>query len=573
MADEIIPTVEAASELVTVIVDETSPPENDAEVGAAVAAVDVEVKGNNNNRGKNKRDKKEQVPIEELYDLTKPIKRLERPSKESHEAEIDAIDSAIDALRSDRRALQTKIDAALGGGNNKHKNSPLGRERDALNKFKNRKGLMIEQKRQIRTRLEIVKANADRLIGQAKNARSGMKFTNVADIEGEIKRLQRRQETVSMSLADEKKLIKEIETLQASRRTAEELRSKQGDLDSIKEDRKSISSDLTAKDKEIDGIQKQIDAQAKVVKDLTEKQSTQRGAVDELIKQREDLKNQLDEKFREKNELRSAFRENTNEWYQNQRAVKAQRQLQYDEEKKRHEEEQAEWKKKKEEEEMAKIPFEEEMHLCDYLADYLTKAYLMSAQDEADKKAKAAEEKAKADVIAVKDDPFAGFKAMSKRDDQEVIYFGKGKKGSVKGGGEKKGKPKPKKASKPVAFSLNLDLFDQFGMLSLNPPTSLDAVSTAVDELKAKKQWYSEQPRGSVPTARDIRKANEVAANKASNSNGKSEKGGNRSGKSKGKFDISGDEFVPLGLGSSASGGANSNWGQKSDDGDAIEDA
>lgn len=222
---------------------------------------------------------------------------------------------------------------------------------------------------------------------------------------------------------------------------------------------------------------------------------------------------------------------------------------------------------------MAKIPYEEEMHLCDYLADYLTKAYLTSAQEEADKKAKAAEEKAKADVIAVKDDPFAGFKAMSKRDDQEVIYFGKGKKGSSKSGGEKKGKPKPKKASKPVAFSLNLDLFDQFGMLSLNPPTSLDAVSTAVDELKAKKQWYSEQPRGSVRTARDIRKANEVAANKASNSNGKSEKGSNRGGKSKGKFDISGDEFVPLGLGSSASGGANSNWGQKSDDGDAMDDA
>jgi hypothetical protein len=52
---------------------------------------------------------------------------------------------------------------------------------------------MIEQKRQIRTRLEIVKSNADRLIGQAKNARSGMKFTNLADIEKELQRLQRQQ--------------------------------------------------------------------------------------------------------------------------------------------------------------------------------------------------------------------------------------------------------------------------------------------------------------------------------------------------------------------------------------------
>lgn len=222
------------------------------------------------------------MPIEELYDLSKPIKRIERPSKEKHEAEISDIDSVIDALRSDRRALQNKIDAALGSNKGSKATTPLGRERETLNKLKNRKGLMIEQKRQIRTRLEIVRADADRLIGQAKNARSGMKFTNPADIDAEIARLQRRQETVSMSLADEKKLIKELDTLKGSKRMAEELRSKQGDLDGIKSDRKSISADLTAKDKEIDAIQKEIDVQGKVVKELSEKQSTQRGAVDEL---------------------------------------------------------------------------------------------------------------------------------------------------------------------------------------------------------------------------------------------------------------------------------------------------
>ena len=466
--------------------------------------------------------------------------QIERPSKEEHDAAIAAIDSAIDTLRADRRGLQSKIDSALGS--NKNKNSPLGRERDALNKLKNRKGLMIEQKRQIRTRLEIIKTNADRIIGQTKNARSGMKFTTVPDIEKEISRLQRKQETSSMSLADEKKLIKEIEALQASKRTAEELQSKQGDLNSIKQDRKTIQADLTAKDKEIDSIQKEIDAQSKVVKELTDKQSSQRGAVDDLIKQREDLKTQIDEKFKEKTELKAEFREKTNEWYQAGRAIKAQKQLQYEEEKKKREEEHQEWLKKKEAEELAKTPYEEEMALCDYLADYLTKTYLVDAAEEAERKAKAAEEKAKADVVAVKDDPFAGFTAMSKKKEDDIEYSGKGK-------GGKKGKSSKTKANKPAKpiFSINLDLFDQFGMLSLSPPTSLDAVSASVEELKAKKKWYSEQPRGSVPTARDIRKKKEEAAAK---SNGKS-KGGSR--KNKGNFDISnGDEFVPLGASASS---------------------
>jgi uncharacterized coiled-coil DUF342 family protein len=427
---------------------------------------------------------------------------------------------------------------------------------------------MIEQKRQIRTRLEAVKADADKLIGQTKSARSGMKFTKKEDIEKEISRLQRRQETSSMSLADEKKLIKEIEALQASKRTAEELQSKQGNLDSIKEDRKTIQADLAAKDKEIDSIQRQIDEQAKVVKELVEKQSTKRGEVDDLVRQRDELKTTLDEKFKEKNDLRAQFYERTNDWYQNQRAVKAQQQLEYDKEKKRRDEERETWLKRKEEEELAKIPYEEEMALCDYLADYLTKMYLGDTEEELAKRAKAAEEKAKADVIAVKDDPFAGFKAVSKKDEGEIVYFGKGK-------GEKKSKPKPKKSVKPVAFSLNLDLFDQFGMIGLSPPTNLDAVSASVDELRSKKKWYSEQPRGSVPTARDIRKANEEAAAKArgGGSNGKAARGGgNNSGRNKANFDISNDpDFVPLGSGAGGGGGgANATWGQKAED-DAVD--
>jgi uncharacterized coiled-coil DUF342 family protein len=446
-----------------------------------------------------------------------------------------------------------------GGKQAKGAQSGLGRERDVLNKLKNRRGLMIEQKRQIRTRLEIVKADADKLIGQTKTARSGMKFSTVPEIEKEISRLQRKQETSSMSLADEKRLIKEIETLQASKRTAEELRSKQGNLDIISKDRKTIQSDLAAKDKEIDSIQREIDAQFKVVKELTEKQSSQRGEVDELIKQRDELKTMLDDKFKEKNELKAQFHEKTNDWYQNQRAIKAQKQLEFDKEKMRRDEEREAWRKKKEEEELAKTPYEEEMALCDYLADYLTKMYLGDTEEELAKRAKAAEEKAKADVVAVKDDPFAGFKAVGKKDEDEIVYFGKGKGGK---------KSKPKKAVKPVAFSINLDLFDQFGMIGLAPPTNFDAVSASVDELRSKKTWYSEQPRGSVPTARDIRKANEEAAAKArGGSNGKVAKGGNNSGRKKANFDISNDpDFVPLGSGAGGAGGANTSWGQKAED-------
>lgn len=395
----------------------------------------------------------------------------------------------------------------------------------------NLQGLMIEQKRQIRTKLEIVKSKIDRHIGSDKNARSGVKFSNVAEIDREISKLQRKQETSSMSLADEKRLIKEIESLQTSKRTLEELKSKQGDIDSLKIERKQIQSELAAKDKEIDSIQKDIDKQTN-------------SQVDDLVKERDAFKSTMDEKYKEKKALQTKFREQMNDWYHNQRAIKAQRQIAYNEEKKRREEEHAAFLKKKEEEELKKTPYEEEMALCDFLVDYLQKTY---PDEFGGAKPEDGEAEKKSDVVAVKDDPFAGMKAMKK--DEDDFFVGKGKSAN-----DGKKKSKGKKSSKAASFSVSLDLWEQFGLLNLSPPTSLEKVSASAEELKAKKVWYSEQPRGSVPTAKDIRKANSNKQGGANNS-----KGG-RNGK-KGNFSITSDEFVPLGEGG-AIAEENVNWGK-----------
>lgn len=60
-----------AASLQVTIVDEISPPEHDAEGSATVGGGKDNIK-----RGKKLIERKEQVPIEELYDLSKPIKRV-----------------------------------------------------------------------------------------------------------------------------------------------------------------------------------------------------------------------------------------------------------------------------------------------------------------------------------------------------------------------------------------------------------------------------------------------------------------------------------------------------------------
>jgi len=225
--------------------------------------------------------------------------------------------------------------------------------------------------------------------------------------------------------------------------------------------------------------------------------------------------------------LRDEFKTANNKWYDAQRAVRAQKQLKYEAEKAVREAEKAAYLKAKEAEELAKTPYEEEMALCDYLADYLTRTYLVDAAAEKKKREEEAEKKKREaeGVVMMKDEdnPFANMMPVKKNDDNGD-YFGKGKGGKAKrnrsnaksgGGGKSK-----------QAFTLSVDSFEQFGLLGLTPPTSADAVPKSVEELRERKVWYSQQERGSVPTARDIRKENEKNAAKMLSGKGGSGSGG-----------------------------------------------
>jgi len=193
------------------------------------------------------------------------------------------------------------------------------------------------------------------------------------------------------------------------------------------------------------------------------------------------------------------------------------------------------------------------------LADYLERTYVKGGEDDGPKVSAKKEE-----VVAVTEDPFAGKKAVNKKNEDEE-YFGKGK-------GKKKRQRAPKKAEAAGPFTLNVDSFEQFGLIGLNPPTSRAEVEASIKELRERKEWYKQQPRGSVPTAKEIRKQNEKAAAKLrQEGNGAAAvpvatRGGS-------KFDLSSsDEFVPLGKGATNAIDASS-WGQKPAAVDTTEDA
>ena len=208
------------------------------------------------------------------------------------------------------------------------------------------------------------------------------------------------------------------------------------------------------------------------------------------------------------------------------------------------------------------------MALCEYLANYLTTTYLSKGSEVEQKEEKAA---------AIPDDPFAGLAPAKKKNDDVFLQMGGGKK---KGGSG--GKKKEKKSKPSAAFKLSVDTFDQFALLNLTPPTSLADVEGSVAELREKKEWYTQQPRGSVPTAKEIQeKMKRQAQPRRGNGDdddeepgaaggaggesgdGQAEKGKKGKGKGKKKKDFVFEEgdFAPLGAGASVKKGG-VGWGK-----------
>lgn len=268
---------------------------------------------------KPQRERRQHTPPEELYDLSQPIPREDKPDKAKHDAEVEAISSEIDSLKDQKNKLQDKIEAAL----NANRSSIPTKERNAMKDLRNTKGKLIDEKKILQKSLEKLKKDTENLMNDRKAAKANIRFYNVEDIDKEIMKLKDRQETTSMSLMEEKNLIKEIESLQKSKELVNSFKQTDASIDDSKTQRKLISEQLKAKDAEIDAVQAKIADKQKDLDSMKSSQDEQRKGVDGMKQQRDELKKQIGDKMNQRTEIREKFRVANNKWVDYQRDRKS----------------------------------------------------------------------------------------------------------------------------------------------------------------------------------------------------------------------------------------------------------
>jgi uncharacterized coiled-coil DUF342 family protein len=150
---------------------------------------------------------------------------------------------------------------------------------------------------------------------EEKTARSELKFSNVESIESQIRELEARQSRTSMTLNDEKKIIKEIKALQMSKKTLAGLAELRAAIEALKVEKSAIDKSYNDKMAELREVGDRIGAQREVLDALNKDNSTKSEAVPAYRARQNELKKLIDDKYQAIKTLRSEFKAKEEAYY------------------------------------------------------------------------------------------------------------------------------------------------------------------------------------------------------------------------------------------------------------------
>merc|ERR1719389_635491 len=301
--------------------------------------------------------------------------------------------------------------------------------------------------------------------------KKSMSYTSEEQINDRIRELDHQMVVSSMSLKEEKEILKEIAELKKNR-------PKISHLNNMEEKVSNFDSTLPVKER-LDTIKAKLNEERdakKVVseqyKALMDERQSQMGDMPELFEEREALNKKIAEKIKERNELRDEFRAAEREFNayltavrnaraDRARAERAERDLEYEKE-----------RRVRAAEKLSEQPHIAETQLIDQTVSFLQS--LMPKVVES-------QEAAKKEIVH---NTKAGEIVLAKKGEEEEYYFAPTKKAKAS---KAKGK-KDESSSKPIKH--NAETFNLFSKLKLDAPVTTDEIPALLEKLEAQRKVY-----------------------------------------------------------------------------------
>lgn len=141
-----------------------------------------------------------------------------------------------------------------------------------------------------------------------KAARAELKFSTAEAIDKQIRELETRQARTTMSLNDEKKIIKDIKALQQSKRSITAVAEMRTQIDQARAQKDEVDKAYNDKSHELKLVNDRITTQRTLLDTFNKDTSNQKDIVPNLRKKQQDLRNAIGENLKTMRNLRNEFK-------------------------------------------------------------------------------------------------------------------------------------------------------------------------------------------------------------------------------------------------------------------------
>jgi len=412
---------------------------------------------------KKKKEKKEKIVEEE----EKP--KMQAPDEEKYKEKVDKINAEIEKLQGKLKALSAEIgERSVGKEGFFEKKAAL---REELNKHTAIIDALVAEKDGVFKQIGENKEEGKKQRAELNKMKKSMEYTSEEQIADRIRAIDAKMAHSSLTLKEEKELLKEISELKRNRpklAQVAQLESKVGSFD-VAAPLKERTADLKERLNAARDAKKVVSEQYKA---LMEERDAAQGNLPELFKERESLNEKIREKIAARNEARDEYRQEErlykaylqelrNARWERQRAEREARDLEYAKEKRIRDAEK----------------LEEQPHIAETT---LIEQSLLFCKSLLPKEEESKVVDKKEITHNVKD----GEIVLAKKGEEEEYYFAPTKKA-------KASKAKGKKESKAIKH--NAETFRLFSQLKLDAPVTTDDIPALVEKLEEQKKMYEEK--------------------------------------------------------------------------------
>jgi len=404
------------------------------------------------------------------------LKSVPRPDEGDLKVKIEEIDGKIKTLQDRLNVIKDTLDARESGRGD----SPeVARSKAHLNEAKSKSRVLQQEKRNIYDEISAADDLKKQQQDLTQRLKSQLTLFSVDEIEKRIKELEHQQQTTSLSIKDDKKIMEDIKRLAANKPMIKQYAEAMDSLKRVRDHHTTLYTQLKAKNADLTVAKEEEKKWIGELETAKAKDDAKRSDVPALHEERNKIKKEVMEHRETMRTLRDDFNEQRKEWQAYQRQVK---EIRYKEMQVYKEQQKAEYEARKkawEEEEAKRDPWEEEKMICEQLLVFCEKYMPKKEAAKAEAKSVALPEGAKAVTKKAieDDDPYAGL-VKSK------------KKGKGGGGGGAAAPANPK----TIKLSHSIDDLAIWNKLGFEAPPTSDYCPALYEKLIEKREWLKTAP-------------------------------------------------------------------------------